>query len=75
MCIKCNLYFASTSDKRGRKRQHAFGQTRNAAARAVFDLDTKAQACTTEIAHINDSGRVVTSGNGMQWINRRDLPA
>ena len=67
------MYFANTTDKRGRKRQHAIAETRDAAIAIVFKLDPKAQTCSTSRGHIQSDGRLFDTGSAMLWHQRRDL--
>ncbi len=67
------MYFARTSDKRGRVRQHNWAETREDAAKLVFAADPKAKTCSTALAHRQPDGRMFDTGSGMQWHNRADI--
>lgn len=67
------MYFARTSDRKGRKRQHAFAETREAAARLVFKTDPKAMKCSTSQAHKQPDGRMFDTGSGMIWHSRSEI--
>ena len=67
------MYFARTSDKRGRKRQHTMAETRETAAKLVFAADPKAKTCSTSRAHRQSDGRMFDTGSGMQWHRRDEM--
>lgn len=69
------MFFATTRDRQGRKRQHDVGETREIAARLVFKRDPKAQTCSTSRAHRQPDGLLFDTGNAMIWHNRRDFDA
>ncbi len=64
------MFAARTSDKRGKKRHHAFASNRDEAAQIVFRLDPKAKTCSTARAHMQADGHLWDTGNDMQWHNR-----
>ena len=64
------MFFATTSDRRGRQRQRAVAETREAAAHRVFDLDPKAMMCCTAKAHRQPDGLLFNTGSGMIWHRR-----
>ncbi|KKL90669.1 hypothetical protein LCGC14_1902360 [marine sediment metagenome] len=68
------MYFATTTDRRGHKRQEAIAETREAAARLVFELDPNAKRCSTARGHIQPDGCLFNTGSGMIW-HRRDNPS
>ena len=67
------MYFATTTDRRGRKRQHAVATTREAAARLVFKADPKASHCSTSKAHRQSDGRLWDTGPAMIWHRRGEV--
>ena len=67
------MYYASTTDKRGRKRQTAMGITRQHAAAKVFNLDPKAKTCSTARAHQQHDGEWWNTGSSMVWHNRDEI--
>ncbi len=67
------MFFANTTDKRGRKRQHALAKTREAAARLVFTADLKAITCSTSKAHRQSDGRMWDTGSAMIWHRRSEI--
>ena len=67
------MYFANTTNKRGKKRHHAIGMTRQHAAAKVFNLDPKANSCSTSRAHEQPDGLLWDTGADMQWHNRNEI--
>lgn len=66
------MYFARTSDSKGRKRKHAVAITRELAASLVFEADQKAKICSTSRAHRQPDGTLFDTGSAMIWHNRND---
>ena len=66
------MFFANTTDKLGRKRQHAIAETREDAARLVFKADPKATHCSTSKAHRQSDGRLWDTGSAMIWHRRQE---
>ncbi len=67
------MYFATTTDRRGRKRQHAVAETRATAARLVFEADPKASHCSTSKAHRQSDGQLWDTGSAMIWYRRGEV--
>ncbi len=66
------MYFARTSNKRGKKRHEAMAETRIAAALRVFKLDPKVEICSTSHAHQQSDGSWHNTGSSLIWHNRRE---
>ena len=69
------MYFARTTDKRGRERQHAVAETRETAARLVFKADPKATRCSTSRAHRQVDGQLWNTGSAIIWHRREEIIA
>ena len=63
-------FFATTTDKRGLERQKAHAETREAAARLVFQADPQAKTCSTSRAHLQSDGYLWDTGSAMIWHDR-----
>ncbi len=67
------MFFARTTDRRGRERNHAVAETRDLAARLVFEADPKATSCSTSKAHRQSDGRLWNTGSAMIWHRRHEI--
>ena len=66
-------YAATTTDKRGREREHAYAESRELAAKLVFHADPKATSCSTSKAHRQADGRLWKTGSAMIWHRRDEI--
>ncbi len=67
------MYFATTTDRRGRRRQQALAETRRMAAYHVFNADPKANTCSTAKAHRQSDGTFWNTGSAMIWHRREEI--